>query len=333
MIKILDTTLRDGGYVNNWNFGDEKIKSIIHKLILAKIDIVELGFLSNNDTNNNSTIFNSIEKAQEYIDNYSPEKFCLMIKSGEYNLNNLKNSKEVKIKKIRYIFKKNKQNIALEECKTIIQKGYELFINPVFIDDYKEDEFFNLLEKINKIKPYALSIVDSMGSLSEENIKNLFLKSDNIISNNIIFCLHFHNNTGLALKNVKNIITLNKKRNLIIDCSTRGMGRGAGNLQTELLAKYLNQNYEKNYQLKILDDIINNDINIFYKKNPWGNKKIYFICAKNHCHSDYATYLDKKNHTDENLLDEIFKLIPSDKKTTFDNQAIENVLSKIHILQ
>ena len=46
-VKILDCTLRDGGYVNDWTFGIKNIKKTIRQLKKANIDIIECGFLSN----------------------------------------------------------------------------------------------------------------------------------------------------------------------------------------------------------------------------------------------------------------------------------------------
>ena len=39
-VKILDCTLRDGGYINDWNFGRKTISAILSKLSDAKIDII-----------------------------------------------------------------------------------------------------------------------------------------------------------------------------------------------------------------------------------------------------------------------------------------------------
>ena len=44
-IQILDCTLRDGGYVNDFTFGKYGIKKIISQLTNAGFDIVECGFL------------------------------------------------------------------------------------------------------------------------------------------------------------------------------------------------------------------------------------------------------------------------------------------------
>ena len=45
-IKVLDCTLRDGGYVNSWNFGKLNISDIITQLLASKVDVIECGFLS-----------------------------------------------------------------------------------------------------------------------------------------------------------------------------------------------------------------------------------------------------------------------------------------------
>ena len=44
-IKILDCTLRDGGYVNNWEFSKSQISKIVSALEKSNIDIIELGYL------------------------------------------------------------------------------------------------------------------------------------------------------------------------------------------------------------------------------------------------------------------------------------------------
>tara|TARA_B110001452_G_scaffold89125_1_gene73047 strand:+ start:87 stop:512 length:426 start_codon:yes stop_codon:yes gene_type:complete len=43
-LKILDCTLRDGGYYNNWDFSRELIEDYLRAMSAAKIEYVELGF-------------------------------------------------------------------------------------------------------------------------------------------------------------------------------------------------------------------------------------------------------------------------------------------------
>lgn len=43
--QILDCTLRDGGYINNWYFGDRNIKRVVRKLENYKPKFLFSGFL------------------------------------------------------------------------------------------------------------------------------------------------------------------------------------------------------------------------------------------------------------------------------------------------
>ena len=43
-LKLLDCTLRDGGYYNNWKFNIKDANKYLKQIYLSKIDIVEIGF-------------------------------------------------------------------------------------------------------------------------------------------------------------------------------------------------------------------------------------------------------------------------------------------------
>ena len=44
-VHVLDCTLRDGGYINDWNFGDENAKEIVTQLSSTGVEYVEVGFI------------------------------------------------------------------------------------------------------------------------------------------------------------------------------------------------------------------------------------------------------------------------------------------------
>ena len=45
-LSLLDCTLRDGGYVNNWNFGHAVICGILNKLVSSKVEYIERLFIA-----------------------------------------------------------------------------------------------------------------------------------------------------------------------------------------------------------------------------------------------------------------------------------------------
>ena len=61
-IRLLDCTLRDGGYINDWNFGFENIRDIVSSLTRAGVDIVEVGFLRNVDYDPDRTRWNTVKE-------------------------------------------------------------------------------------------------------------------------------------------------------------------------------------------------------------------------------------------------------------------------------
>ena len=43
-VNLLDCTLRDGGYINDWNFGKKEIIDITNKMSSSGVEVVEIGF-------------------------------------------------------------------------------------------------------------------------------------------------------------------------------------------------------------------------------------------------------------------------------------------------
>ena len=46
--SLLDCTLRDGGYYTNWNFSDELVNKYISTVSKLPIEIIEIGYISDN---------------------------------------------------------------------------------------------------------------------------------------------------------------------------------------------------------------------------------------------------------------------------------------------
>ena len=58
-IKVLDCTLRDGGYILDWMFGYKSIKSIVENLSSSGVDFIESGFLKECILDCDKTFFSS----------------------------------------------------------------------------------------------------------------------------------------------------------------------------------------------------------------------------------------------------------------------------------
>ena len=171
----------------------------------------------------------------------------------------------------------------------------------------------------------CLYIVDSFGEMKKSDLTRLYYLVEHNLKESIKIGFHSHNNIQLAYSNAQTLVDMHTNRELIIDSSVYGMGRGAGNLNTELFVEYLNENNGANYDLKPLLTIIDEILNDFYQRNYWGYSLPNYISATHHAHPNYASYLDdKKTLTVENM-NEIFDLIEDDKRVSFDKDYIEDL--------
>ena len=107
-VHVLDCTLRDGGYCNQWKFGFSNIKKIISGLTSANIDIIECGFLSNSiDYAVDVSKFKKIEQISSVIPNKrNNTMYVAMANYGDFDVTTLPVCNHSSIDGIRVAFHK-----------------------------------------------------------------------------------------------------------------------------------------------------------------------------------------------------------------------------------
>lgn len=326
-VRLLDCTLRDGGYCNQWQFGYDNIKKIINGLVSAGIDIIECGFLTNKTAyKKDVSIFTRMEDVAKVIPpNREGKLFVCLMNYGEYTLEEIPDYDGTSLDGIRVAFHKKDMRAALKLCEGIKAKDYKVFIQAMVSLNYTDEEFMELIRLTNEFEPYAFYIVDSFGIMKKKDLTRLFYMVEHKLKENIHIGYHSHNNMQLAYSNAQTLVDIQTKRSLIIDASVFGMGRGAGNLNTELFVEYMNDNLGTEYMLKPLLTIIDEVLNHYYQLNYWGYSLPNYLSAAHNCHPNYASYLDdKKTLTVENM-DEIFSMMDEEKRSTFDKKYIEGL--------
>ncbi len=328
-IHILDCTLRDGGYINDWNFTNVQILKIIESLDSAKIDTIECGYL--NDTKgdiSDSTLFKNLDILGTLLRSKSiAASKVVMINLGDFDAENaLPPKSDTAIDGIRLAFHKHSLPSALKTAKKIIDLGYKLYFQPMITKNYTDLEFLSMIEEVNTLHPYSFYIVDSFGSMTLDEFHKYLVLSDSNLQSNIALGYHSHNNMQLAFSNAIKMCTSNIKREIIIDASIYGIGRGAGNLNTELIADYLNKSFGKEaYNTLPLLEIIDTLLSSMMKKTPWGFSPAQFLSASSNCHPNYATFLINKNTNHIVGVKKILEKIPNDKKASFDKIFAEKL--------
>lgn len=329
-IQVLDCTLRDGGYCNEWKFGFENARRIVTALKEANVDIIECGFLTKRVSYNPEvTKYTTVQEAQRVLPKEAGKQlYVAMMNYGEFDPKELPKREDGMLDGIRVAFRKKDLAPALEDCAVIKVKGYKVFIQAMLSLSYSDEEFLDLIHRVNELSPYAFYIVDSFGMMKKKDLARLFSLVDHNLDPSIKIGFHSHNNMQLAYSNAQYLVDLHTKRDLIIDASVYGMGRGAGNLNTELLVEYLNDAIDTTYQTKPLLSIIDDVLNYFYQRNYWGYSLPNYLSAMYWAHPNYAFYLDEKKTLTIEAMNAIFSQMDEEKKFSYDENYIQNLYLK-----
>jgi 4-hydroxy 2-oxovalerate aldolase len=325
---LLDCTLRDGGFVNDWNFGFGSIKSIISRLDYAGVDIIEVGFIDERRAyDENRSIFPDTKSILPIFQNIDKPKAVVigMIDYGTCAVDKISDQSESCLDGIRLIFKKKDQDGAIEFLRQIKEKGYKIFVNPVSITGYNDDETSVLIDKINKIKPYSVSIVDTYGLMHSKELLNYFDIFNKRLEKDIILGYHAHNNFQMAYANSITLLNKNLDRPIAIDGTLYGMGKSAGNACTELIAMYMKEYCGRDFNIHQILEAIDVDILKEFEKKTWGYNFEYYIAALNDCHPSYVQYLLDKKTLSVKSINEILTGIDVNKKLSFDEHLAENL--------
>ena len=324
-MNILDCTLREGGYINDWNFGKESIQKIINNLSRAGIDYLECGFYKNIEYNSSRSIYNSLDTLYDFV----PQniKCALMINYGEVPIEFIPDNKFDNFY-FRVAFKKFDRERALKFCSELQNKGYKVFVNSMATNSYTDNELLELIKQINKLNPYAYTLSDTFGCMQKKDIINTFKLADENLKQGIKLAFHSHNNMQLAFSNTQMFIEQKTSRDIIIDSTLMGMGRGGGNLSTEMIARYLNFKYDKNYNLDLILKTLEEQIQPIYLEKSWGYSLPYYISAINGCHPNYAKYMTEELKLSIERIYEIMQLIPEKNKLSYNKEVINTLLKE-----
>ena len=324
-VKLLDCTLRDGGYLNDWNFGQKAIRGTAEKIAQTGVEFFEIGFIKDEKPNPDRTVFPSVQSIAPFIAPKSPALVYLGMIDCKCppSLDSIPDYDGSSVDGIRVIFKKDKIDFAYDYCRGIKEKGYMLFVQFVGTDSYSDIEFVETVQRFNSIQPYAMSIVDTFGTIKRKQFLRLVYLADNNMDKNITLGYHAHNNLQQAFGNAVTMVEMNLNREICIDACVFGMGRGAGNLNLELFADHMNENYGTSYHIEPMLEIMDDYLNEIYSRRFWGYCLPYYLSATNGCHPNYAIYLEEKHSLTEKNFNEILRSIPAENRRNYRREDAE----------
>ncbi len=281
-LKVLDCTIRDGGLVNDSNFTDDEVKAVYQACVDAGIDYMEIGY-KNTEEAFPASLYGPWRHCHEeamrrVVGDHDPVatglKLAVMIDAGGKSdwKNALLPEAESVLSMIRVACYANQISEAVEMLDHAHRLGYETSLNIMAISTVKDVEIDQVLEIARTTPAGTVVVVDSNGGLYREQVDHLITKYRKALEGTgKQVGMHAHNNIQLAFANTIEAIILGANR---VDSTMLGLGRGAGNCNTELLLGFLRN---PKFKLRPVLKCIQNTILPMKQKLDWGPSIPYNI--------------------------------------------------------
>jgi len=276
-MQILDCTFRDGGYYTNWDFSEDIVRNYLDRLNHLPIDYIELGYRNNPQTEYMGKFGYCPVYILGQIRKLSNKKLAVMLNEKSTKVEDL-TKLIVPIKGLVNMIRiaVDPKNIlrAITLAKAVKEHGFEIGFNIMYMSKWDQnEEFYDQLRGVNGIVD-ILNMVDSFGGIMPSEVVEIIRKLREVVTCQIGF--HGHNNLQMALFNTLKAIESGVDS---VDVTVLGMGRGAGNLNTELLLTYLNKNGLE-VDFNALGDVIT-AFQPLLDTYKWGTQLPYMISGAN----------------------------------------------------
>lgn len=333
-IKILDCTLRDGGRIIDCQFADHVIAELAKSLTEANVDVIEMGFLRDSklvEYNGNSTFFTSTGQLGPFLPkNRRNAIYTAFIDFDMYDFSKLEPCDGSSVTGIRVGFTKKQFTQRYEELKRSLlrvkEQGYALFIQGVNTLAYSDRELLDVVDLVNEIEPYSYGIVDTYGGMYLDDMVHLYNLVEHNLNPDIGIDIHSHNNFQLSFAFAQEIIRLaNDKRQIILDATLNGMGKCAGNLNTELIADFLARKKSYDYDTDMILDAIDRYLYPIKKSCEWGYSIPAFMAGIYKAHPNNIIYLTEKYRLNSKDIKYIISGIEGETRQRYDYENIQEV--------
>ena len=277
-ISILDCTLRDGGYYTNWDFDNAVVERYIHSIEKLPIEYIEIGYCNLPSAEYLGKYAYCPKFLIEKFTHLTSKKLAIMVNEKNLPANKAEQLLSTYIgtfKLVRVAIDPQNIERALPLLQTIKAMGFEVAANIMYMS--KWDEYADFYQKLQSLNKYVdvLYMVDSFGSVFGEDLRKIVAKVQENTTCKIGF--HGHNNLEMALENTITAIDCGVD---FVDSTILGMGRGAGNLKTELLLTYLNKKKDVAVDFNVLGEVVST-FSELHNKYKWGTNLPYMISGMN----------------------------------------------------
>ena len=141
--------------------------------------------------------------------------------------------------------------------------------------------------------------------------------ADRYVSMDMKLGFHAHNNRQMAYSNALAFLEFNARHDLMLDASIMGMGKGSGNLCTELIEATLIRE-GKQYDANVVYDSISEYFAEQQRRTPWGYSLDYYLSSIYSCTPSYIKIFTADPRVTTDILVDLLKNMPEEKKAACD---------------
>jgi len=327
MIKILDCTLRDGGYYNNWDFDLSLVNKYLASTSQSLIDIIEIGFRSPQTNKKFGAFYYSSDKTIRSLELSEKQTYCVMVNAKSFygssslikDLFSPRNESPLSLVRIAINF--NNVTESFDIANALKSLGYDVALNLMQSHGKSDKDYFDTIDRIKKENIIdVIYFADSLGNMHPDNVSSISNIIRDVWKKDI--GIHTHNNKNLALINslsaIDNGVTY-------IDSTITGMGRGAGNVPTENLlleSKRLGVHLgDAKYLLPTIDDF-----NILKNKYKWGSSFYYHFAANHDIHPTYVQSITSDERYSQNEILSALHSLSRINSTNFSTDVLRETI-------
>jgi 4-hydroxy 2-oxovalerate aldolase len=276
-MNILDCTLRDGGYYTGWDFPEELLEVYLHSMAHLPVTYVELGYRSAAKEKYLGEFYYLPIYRLKKIKNLFPQlRLALMLNAKECTpkmLADLTAPCRPYVEMIRIATAPDKIEGSLKLAVVLKKQGFKVAFNIMYLSKLTEENpLFDQLEALSEYVD-VLYLIDSYGGALPDFVERIFRvvrkKCD------IPLGFHGHNNIEMAFSNS---LAALKAGAQYVDTTVLGMGRGAGNLRTELFLTHLRYHGAMDVDLNLLSKVVEAFAPL-HQQHGWGSNFPYAIAG------------------------------------------------------
>jgi len=277
-MKILDCTIRDGGYYTNWDFDQDIVNTYINSFNQLPVEYIEVGYRSKPLSGYLGQYFYCPISVLKNLNSKSNKKLAIILNEKDVraeDANELLQPIIPFVSLIRIAIDPENFKRALSLAEKVKELGFEVAFNVMYMSTWKEKrDFIELLPQVDDIADYFY-MVDSFGGVYPEDVKETIALVRSKTKVKLGF--HGHNNLEMALANT--VVAIQEGID-IVDGTITGMGRGAGNLKTELLLTALQAKGKLDFDYNELSKVVDAFTKL-QEKYKWGTNLPYMVSGAN----------------------------------------------------